>query len=79
MLVAGHERVHLGAPVRNGLRLVSPSPERLLAPVRGARRPQSLVTGEYRSSRRLVPSVPKSIFATAFGPAPSTTTTVPIP
>ena len=44
-----------------------------------ARWPQSFVTGEKRSSSRLVPSEPKSTFATAFWPAPSIATTVPRP
>src|SRR5690606_6053074 len=49
------------------------------APSAASAERQSLVTGEYRSSSRFVPSAPKSIFATAFGPAPSSATTVPSP
>ena len=43
-----------------------PADPRVAVPAR-----QSLVTGENRSSSRLMPSVPKSTLATAFGPAPS--------
>ena len=41
--------------------------------------PYSLVTGENRSSSRLVPADPKSTFTTALGPAPSSATTEPRP